>query len=102
MTATGAVPATASYTFDNNFLPTGLSLASAGKTVQAALTWDKDGLLTGFGPFTLTRGGPGGALSQFKDTVATTAYGYDTRPGQPPAPSRSTARPRTPPNSATT
>ncbi|KAB2906875.1 MAG: RHS repeat-associated core domain-containing protein [Ignavibacteriaceae bacterium] len=78
MTATGAVLATASYTFDNNFLPTGLSLASAGKTVQAALTWDKDGLLTGFGPFTLTRGGPGGALSQFKDTVATTAYGYDT------------------------
>jgi RHS repeat-associated protein len=77
MTATGAAPAQVAYTYDNNFLPTNVSLSSGTDTVQAALLWDRDGLLTGFGPFTFTRSGPRGALNQIRDAATATSYSYD-------------------------
>jgi RHS repeat-associated protein len=77
MAASGAAPAQVSYTYDNDFFPTNMNLSSGTDTVQNALLWDRDGLTTGFGTFTFTRGGPGGALSQISDTASTTSYGYD-------------------------
>ena len=80
MTASGAAPAQVSYSYDNDFFLTSMNLVSDTDTVSAALEWDRDGILSRFGPFTLTRGGPGGALSQISDgTVNThTNYTYDT------------------------
>lgn len=78
-TATGASPAQATYAYNNNFLPTSMDLTSGTDSVPAALTWDRDGLMTGFGPFTFTRSGPGGAPGAITaDGALSTAYGYDT------------------------
>jgi RHS repeat-associated protein len=77
LTATGAAPAQVSYAFDNNFLTTSMNLTSGTDTIQTTLAHDRDGLLSGFGPFTFTRGGPGGALSQISDGTVSTTYGYD-------------------------
>ena len=78
MTATGAAPAAVSYTYDNNYFPTAMNLTSGADTVSSALLWDTDGLVTGFGPFTFTRGGPKGAVSRISDTASATNYTYDT------------------------
>ena len=79
MTATGAAPASVAYTFGNDFVVTNMNLTSGVDTVTAALTRDQDGILTGYGPYTLTRAGPGGALSAISDGTpnTSTAYGYD-------------------------
>jgi RHS repeat-associated protein len=78
MIATGAAPAQVSYSYDNNFFPTAMNLVSGADSVSSALLWDKDGLVKGFGPFTFTRGGPSGVVSQISDIASNTSYTYDT------------------------
>jgi len=78
MNVSGAAPVNVSYSYDTNFFPIKMSLVSGTNTVQTALVWDRDGMISGFGPFKLTRGGPGGALSQINDSTLNTSYGYDT------------------------
>ncbi len=78
MTATGVAPAQVAYTYDNNFFPTAMNLSSGADTLSSPVAWNNDGQITAFGPFTFTRSGPAGALSQISDGTATTNYGYDT------------------------
>lgn len=78
MSATGIAPSTVSYSYDNNFFTTAMNLVSGTDTLQNNLLRDNDGLIRAFGPFTFTRGGPGGAMSQLSDSNASTDYGYDS------------------------
>ncbi|MBP8298009.1 MAG: RHS repeat protein, partial [Burkholderiales bacterium] len=78
ITASGAAPAQVTYAYNNDLLPTSMQLVSGADTVTTALAWDKDGAGTGFGPFTLTRAGPGGALSKISDGGLNVTYVYDT------------------------
>jgi RHS repeat-associated protein len=66
------------FTYDNNFFLTQMQLASGSDSVITPLTRDPDGLVTGFGPFTLTRQGPTGAVSQISDPGLNIAVTYDT------------------------
>jgi RHS repeat-associated protein len=54
------------YAYDNNFFRTGIALDN----VWTMLAYDDDGLLTGHGPFTVTRSGPGGTASAISDLNA--------------------------------
>ncbi len=62
------------YAFDNNFWVTGISLDN----VWTALGRDNDGLLTQYGPFTITRNGPAGSPSALTDNVLNVNYTYDS------------------------
>ncbi len=66
------------YDYDNNFFLANLTLTSGSDTVQTTFARDDDGMVTGYGPFTLTREGPGGALSQVEDAALTMTFDYDT------------------------
>jgi len=61
VTASGAAQGAYTYGYDNNFYLTDMSLTSGSDTVDTPVGRDADGLLTGYGPFTVARGGPGGA-----------------------------------------
>jgi RHS repeat-associated protein len=74
----GAASGQYTYTYDNDFLLTAAQLVSGANTVQTAFTRDAEGLITGYGPFTFTRGGPAGALSQVRDANLDASYTYDT------------------------
>ena len=65
-------------THDNEFLPVSVMLTSGADTVSTALTWDGDRLLTGAGPFTITRTGPGGAPTRVDDGTFRLDVGYDS------------------------
>jgi len=78
MDASGAAPAQVSYSHDNNFFLITMNVVSGTESVVTPVTRDRDGLVSGFGPFTLMRSGPGGALSQITDGTVNTTYGYDT------------------------
>jgi RHS repeat-associated protein len=62
------------YAFDNNFWMTGVALDN----VWTTLARDNDGLLTRYGPFTITRGGPAGAPSNLTDNTLNVSYTYDS------------------------
>ena len=66
------------YTYDVNGFLTEMTLQSGSDNNQTSFAWDNDGLPTGYGPFTLTRGGPGGALSQVSDAALTLTIGFDS------------------------
>jgi RHS repeat-associated protein len=73
--------ASGSFTFtygDGDFLPDRERLELGdGTTLETALAHDEDELITSFGPFTFTRGGPAGALSKITDGALTVDYTYD-------------------------
>ena len=77
-TAGGVAQGAYSYAYDNNGLLTGLTLASGADLVTTPITNDADGLLTGVGPFVVTRGGPGGAPDSIGDGTWGRALGYDS------------------------
>ena len=56
------------YTYNNRFLMTGWQLDN----ISTTLGYDADGLLTSYGPFTITRNGPGRTTSLLRDNVLTT------------------------------
>jgi RHS repeat-associated protein len=66
------------YSYDQNFFLMEMVLESGLDTVQTSFTWDLDGMATGYGPFTLVRGGPGGTVSQIDDGNHTLTIGYDS------------------------
>jgi RHS repeat-associated protein len=62
------------YSFDNNFRVMSVALDN----VWTTLARDNDGLLTGYGPFTITRTGPAGAPSALTDNTLNISYTYDS------------------------
>ena len=74
MATNGAAGGQFSYRYDNNFLMIGVRLDDEPETT---LVRDADDLLTGFGPFTVTREGPAGAPSQISDGILIYAFEYD-------------------------
>jgi RHS repeat-associated protein len=74
--ATGAATGTFAYDYDSELRLTGVQLDSGPK---ATLGYDADDLLTALGPFTLTRGGPGGRVSRIADGQRSEAVAYDAR-----------------------
>ncbi len=72
-----AGPATGRFTYryDPNFFLQGVQLDASP---EMTLAYDADGMVTRFGPFTWTRGGPQGATSRITDSVLTTSFGHDT------------------------
>jgi RHS repeat-associated protein len=74
----GTATAQYSYTYDSSFRLSHMTLASGADTIDTAITRDVDGLLTGFGPFTVSRGGPGGAASNIEDGTMNTAFTFDS------------------------
>ena len=74
---TGAAAGNFAYAYDASRRPTLLKLTSGADTLQTALAYDRDGLLTGYGPFTITRGGPAGAASSVGDGTLAESLSYD-------------------------
>ncbi|MBE2232838.1 MAG: hypothetical protein IAE85_05030, partial [Anaerolinea sp.] len=74
----GFAPAQFTYQYNADLLPTSMTLASSPDTVVVALARDGDGLVTGYGPFTLTRNGPHGATSRISDSALAVDYAYDS------------------------
>jgi RHS repeat-associated protein len=62
------------YAFDNNFWLMSVALDN----VWTTLGRDADGLLTRYGPFTMTRSGPAGAPSALTDNTLNVSYTYDS------------------------
>jgi RHS repeat-associated protein len=62
------------YTYDADFQLTSITLEGAA---EIPLEYDRDGLLTGYGPFTLTRGGPAGAVTAWSGGPLSRQLTYD-------------------------
>ena len=77
-TFTGVANGQFTYTYDNNFFLKQIDLASGSNSVTTPITRDADGLVTGYGPFTFTRSGPAGAVSQISDTALNISDTYDS------------------------
>lgn len=73
----GAVEAQISYSYNADFLPVSLKLQSGNDTLQIPVERDADGLTTKYGPFTIRRDGPNGAISGISDGTMTLTYEYD-------------------------
>lgn len=76
-TWTGAATADYDYDWSDDFLLASLAVTSGTDTVTTNYVRDDDGFVTGLGPFTLTRSGPGGAATAITDGTATTTLTYD-------------------------
>jgi RHS repeat-associated protein len=74
----GFAPAQFTYEYNADLLPTLMTLASSPDTVVVALARDGDGLVTGYGPFTLARNGPHGATSRIGASALAVDYAYDS------------------------
>jgi RHS repeat-associated protein len=68
-----------SYSYDNNFSLTGITLASGAETVSLPIRRDADGLVNAFGSFTYSRGGPAGATTGITDGTMQVTITYDDR-----------------------
>jgi RHS repeat-associated protein len=75
--STGSATGRYALTHDSNFFVTGSTLTSGTDTVTTALARDDDGLLTGYGPFTLGRAGPQGRLSSIGDDTLDEQLTFD-------------------------
>jgi RHS repeat-associated protein len=62
------------YAYNNDFRITGVALDNVWTTINR----DNDGLLTQYGPFTITRSGPAGAPSTLTDNTLSISYTYDS------------------------
>ena len=74
MAANGIASGRHSYRYDNNFFLIGMRLDDEPETT---LIRDADGLLTGFGAFSISRGDPAGAVSQISNGILTISLEYD-------------------------
>ena len=77
-TLSGAAVGEFKYDYDNNFLLDSINLKSGTDSVSTSLVYDDNAGLTGYGPFTLTRDGPAGNLSQISDGTLSLNIDYDT------------------------
>jgi RHS repeat-associated protein len=76
-TWTGVAQGQFSYTYDSNFFMSMVQFAANSDNVQTALLRDREGLITGYGSFTMQRNGPAGALSQIGDGALDATLSYD-------------------------
>jgi RHS repeat-associated protein len=76
-TFTGVTNGRFRYLYDNNFFLKERILESGTDNVRTVLARDNDGLVTSYGPFTFTRGGPAGSTSRITDGVMDIAITYD-------------------------
>ena len=74
----GPAEGTFGYTYDEDFAITNVTLTTGADTAELPFTRDDDGLLTGYGPFTLTRNGPAGAVDAQYDASSDVTYGYNS------------------------
>lgn len=65
------------YTYNNDFRLTSATLTSGADTLTTAYQRDADGLVTGYGPFTIIRNGPAGGASAIGDGTLALAITYD-------------------------
>lgn len=72
---TGPANGQYTYRYGNGFMLSSIKLDNGP---ELAISRDRDGLITGYGPFTITRGGPEGAPSQITDGTLTIDYSYLT------------------------
>ena len=73
----GAATSQYRYTYDNNLFITKISLLSGSDAITTSLTRDHEGLVTGYGPFTIVRDGPVGAQSAIGDGTLNLTLAYD-------------------------
>jgi RHS repeat-associated protein len=73
----GGVYATHTFAYGDDLRPSSATVTAGADTVTTAMTRDDDGLLTGYGPYTITRGGPVGAPSKIAGAALDLALGYD-------------------------
>jgi RHS repeat-associated protein len=73
----GATQGHYTYAYNNDDTLASITFQSGADTVQTALTRDADGMLTGYGPFTIARNGPDGAPSDISDGKLDLAFSYD-------------------------
>src|SRR5262249_52786870 len=78
LTATGLAQGRFTYTYDANFLPAAIALTSGADHPQVNITRDADGLVTGIGTLTFTRGGPLGRTSAIGDGTLSDSRTYDS------------------------
>jgi RHS repeat-associated protein len=74
---TGRAEGRFEFAYDLDRSPSSVRLASGAESFDTSLVRDDDGLLTQEGPYALTRGGPGGAVSRIADGVLDETTGYD-------------------------
>ncbi|MBE2320610.1 hypothetical protein DVA67_031915 [Solirubrobacter sp. CPCC 204708] len=77
LTFGGVAAGTYEYTYGDRVLPTAEKLTVGATTVTRELGFDEDRLATKSGPFTITRQGPGGAVSKISDGKLSLEYAYD-------------------------
>ena len=78
LTWSGAAQGAFTYTYNSRLSLTNLRLLSGLDTISTTLAYDADGQAITYGPFTLTRNGPGRAISQLRDGTLTTTLTYDS------------------------
>jgi RHS repeat-associated protein len=71
----GTANARYTYGYDEGYQLASITLEGAGDT---AVTFDDDGNLKTYGPFTFRRGGPLGSVDQINDGTLALSYTYDT------------------------
>ena len=67
-----------SYLYNNDFFLTQIDFNSDPDTHQDTITWNDDGLMTSYGPFSLTRSGPDGTVSRIDDNTLDIDFAYDS------------------------
>jgi RHS repeat-associated protein len=75
---TGAATGKAEFTFGGRMLPSEEKLTVGTQVSTRALEHDGDGLRIKDGPFTITRGGPLGAVSKISDGTGSVEFDYDS------------------------
>ena len=79
MNVTGMGAGHYTYTYNNDFRLTAMSLSSGSDTLATTYQRDVDGLVIGYGPFTIARNGPAGAASAISDGALALAITFDGR-----------------------
>ncbi len=78
-TFSGVANAEFNYSLDSKLLfITGITMESDDDTISTVVTYDDDGLITGFGSFAFGRGGPGGSLDKISDSNLTLDLTHDS------------------------
>ncbi|HEX5175964.1 MAG TPA: hypothetical protein VFV83_02990, partial [Chthoniobacteraceae bacterium] len=77
LTWTGPAQGGYTFTYDADTLLSHLQFSSGADTANISLVRDVDGLVNTYGPFTITRAGPGGETSQIADEKLASTFTYD-------------------------
>ena len=78
-TATGAAAGQYTFGYDARMLLTSMNLTSGADTANLAVTRDRDGLITKYGPFEVTHAGPAAAVNTMGDGQLAITNTYDAQ-----------------------